>query len=41
VPAIITILFTDLFDSISTLIAVSQAAKLLDDEGHPAICARD
>lgn len=34
-PAIITILFTDLFDSISTLIAVSQAAKLLDDEGNP------
>ena len=35
VPAIITILFTDLFDSISTLIAVSQAAKLLDNEGNP------
>jgi AGZA family xanthine/uracil permease-like MFS transporter len=34
-PSIITILFTDLFDSISTLIAVSQAANLLDEEGHP------
>lgn len=34
-PAIITILFTDLFDSISTLIAVSQAGNLLDEEGHP------
>ena len=34
-PAIITILFTDLFDSISTLIAVSQAANLLDEHGNP------
>jgi AGZA family xanthine/uracil permease-like MFS transporter len=34
-PAIITILFTDLFDSISTLIAVSQAANLLDEQGNP------
>ncbi|HEX8494597.1 MAG TPA: NCS2 family permease [Pyrinomonadaceae bacterium] len=34
-PAIISILFTDLFDSISTFIGVSQAAGMLDAEGHP------
>ena len=34
-PAIISILFTDLFDSISTFIGVSQAAGMLDEEGHP------
>ena len=34
-PAIITILFTDLFDSISTFIGVSHAAGLLDEQGHP------
>jgi AGZA family xanthine/uracil permease-like MFS transporter len=34
-PAIISILFTDLFDSISTFIGVSHAAGLLDEEGHP------
>jgi AGZA family xanthine/uracil permease-like MFS transporter len=34
-PAIITILFTDLFDSISTFIGVSQGAKLLDEQGNP------
>ncbi|HEY0006826.1 MAG TPA: NCS2 family permease [Pyrinomonadaceae bacterium] len=34
-PAMISILFTDLFDSISTFIGVSQAAGLLDEEGHP------
>jgi len=34
-PAIITILFTDLFDSISTFIGVSQAANLLDEKGNP------
>jgi AGZA family xanthine/uracil permease-like MFS transporter len=34
-PAIISILFTDLFDSISTFIGVSQAAGLLDEDGHP------
>jgi AGZA family xanthine/uracil permease-like MFS transporter len=34
-PAIITILFTDLFDSISTFIGVSQAANLLDEQGNP------
>jgi len=34
-PAIIAVLFTDLFDSISTFIGVSQAAGLLDEEGQP------
>ena len=34
-PAIITILFTDLFDSISTFIGVSHAANLLDEKGNP------
>ncbi|HTG85639.1 MAG TPA: NCS2 family permease [Pyrinomonadaceae bacterium] len=34
-PAIIAILFTDLFDSISTFMGVSHAAGLLDEEGHP------
>jgi AGZA family xanthine/uracil permease-like MFS transporter len=35
VPAIIAILFTDLFDSISTFIGVAHAADLLDEDGHP------
>src|SRR2546423_10807550 len=34
-PAIIGILFTDLFDSISTFIGVAHAAELLDEEGNP------
>lgn len=34
-PAIITILFTDLFDSVSTFMGVAHAADLLDEEGHP------
>ncbi|MBA3766356.1 MAG: NCS2 family permease [Acidobacteria bacterium] len=34
-PAIISILFTDLFDSISTFIGVSHASGMLDKEGHP------
>ena len=34
-PAVVTILFTDLFDSISTFIGVSQAAGMLDEEGQP------
>ena len=34
-PAIIAILFTDLFDSISTFIGVAHAAELLDENGHP------
>lgn len=32
-PAIIGILFTDLFDSISTFIGVAHAADLLDEQG--------
>ncbi len=35
VPAIISVLFTDLFDSISTFIGVAQASNMLDAEGHP------
>jgi AGZA family xanthine/uracil permease-like MFS transporter len=34
-PAIIGILFTDLFDSISTFIGVAHSADLLDEHGHP------
>jgi AGZA family xanthine/uracil permease-like MFS transporter len=34
-PAIISILFTDLFDSISTFIGVSHAAGLVDKDGNP------
>ena len=34
-PSIIAILFTDLFDSISTFIGVAHAADLLDEDGHP------
>ena len=34
-PAITGILFTDLFDSISTFIGVAHAANLLDEEGNP------
>jgi AGZA family xanthine/uracil permease-like MFS transporter len=34
-PAIIGILFTDLFDSISTFIGVAHAADMLDENGDP------
>jgi AGZA family xanthine/uracil permease-like MFS transporter len=34
-PAIVGILFTDLFDSISTFIGVAHAAELLDENGDP------
>jgi len=34
-PAIVAILFTDLFDSISTFIGVAHAADLLDEHGNP------
>ncbi len=34
-PAIITLLFTDLFDSISTFIGVAHAGNLLDENGNP------
>lgn len=35
VPSIIAILFTDLFDSISTFIGVAHAGDLLEEDGHP------
>jgi AGZA family xanthine/uracil permease-like MFS transporter len=35
VPAIVTVLMTDLFDSLSTFIGVAQAANLLDEKGEP------
>ena len=34
-PAIISILFTDLFDSISTFIGLSHASGMVDKEGNP------
>src|SRR4026208_1881560 len=34
-PAIVAILFTDLFDSISTFMGVSHASGLLDKDGNP------
>ncbi|HKU73061.1 MAG TPA: NCS2 family permease [Pyrinomonadaceae bacterium] len=34
-PAIVGILFTDLFDSISTFIGVAHAADMLDENGNP------
>jgi AGZA family xanthine/uracil permease-like MFS transporter len=34
-PAIVAILFTDLFDSLSTFIGVASAAGLTDADGHP------
>jgi len=34
-PAIVSIMFTDLFDSISTFIGVAHASDLLDEHGHP------
>ena len=34
-PSIIAILFTDLFDSISTFIGVAHASDLVDENGHP------
>jgi len=34
-PAIIAVLFTDLFDSISTFIGVAHASNLLDEKGNP------
>ncbi len=35
VPAIVTVMMTDLFDSISTFIGVAQASNMLDTEGRP------
>ncbi len=34
-PTIVSILFTDLFDSISTFIGVAHATKLVDKDGNP------
>jgi AGZA family xanthine/uracil permease-like MFS transporter len=34
-PAIVSVMFTDLFDSLSTLIGVAQASRLLDEHGNP------
>jgi AGZA family xanthine/uracil permease-like MFS transporter len=34
-PAIITVMMTDLFDSISTFIGVAQASHLVDEHGRP------
>ena len=34
-PTIISLMFTDLFDSISTFIGVAKASDMLDDEGNP------
>ena len=34
-PAMITVMLTDLFDSLSTFIGVAQAAQLVDDRGEP------
>ncbi len=34
-PAIVSLMFTDLFDSLSTLIGVAQASDMLDADGHP------
>ena len=35
VPAIVTVMMTDLFDSLSTFIGVAQAAQSLDEKGEP------
>jgi AGZA family xanthine/uracil permease-like MFS transporter len=35
VPAIITVMLTDLFDSVSTFIGVAQASNLVDEKGEP------
>lgn len=36
VPAIVTVMLTDLFDSLSTFVGVAQAANMLDARGQPA-----
>ena len=35
IPAIVTVMMTDLFDSLSTFIGVAQAANLVDEKGEP------
>jgi adenine/guanine/hypoxanthine permease len=34
-PTILAFMFTDMFDTISTLVGVSHAGNLLDEKGHP------
>lgn len=34
-PTIVAFMFTDMFDTISTLVGVSHAGNLLDENGHP------
>jgi AGZA family xanthine/uracil permease-like MFS transporter len=35
IPAIVALMFTDLFDSLSTFVGVARAANMLDKDGHP------
>lgn len=35
IPPLLSILFTDLFDSLSTFLGVARAAQLLDEKGQP------
>lgn len=35
VPAMVTVMLTDLFDSLSTFVGVAEAAKLVDEKGAP------
>jgi adenine/guanine/hypoxanthine permease len=35
IPAIVTVMMTDLFDSLSTFIGVAEAADLLEEDGRP------
>lgn len=35
IPVIFSFIFTDLFDSLSTLVGLAEAAKLLDENGEP------
>lgn len=35
IPAIVTVMMTDLFDSLSTFIGVAQATQMLDPDGRP------
>ncbi len=35
VPVIFAFVFTDMFDSLSTLVGLSEAANLLDEKGEP------
>ena len=35
IPAILTVMLTDLFDSLSTFVGVAQAAGMMDEQGRP------